>query len=48
MATMSRRRRGRWGDDTMTDGKRWTTETDDGRWTMDDGGGGPQLQQHNN
>ena len=21
----------------MTDGKRWTTETDDGRWTMDDG-----------
>ena len=32
----------------MTDGKQWTTETDDGRWTMDDGGGGPQLQQHNN
>jgi hypothetical protein len=25
---------------------RWTKDTDDGQWTMDDGG--PQLQQHNN
>ena len=33
----------------MTDGERWTMDTADGRWTMDDGrwtmdDGGPQLQ----
>jgi hypothetical protein len=34
---MSRKRCGRWGDDTAMDGERWKTDTDDGQWAMDDG-----------